>query len=101
MDSSKVVSLLFVIANVALLGLYAWGMIRTVRQKTGIPPWPLRLVADAKGSPRFGFIYVLLMVSVATLVFVFATTPTRAQRREAQLDRIEQLLREIRDEVRR
>lgn len=42
-----------------------------------------------------------MVVSVATLVFVSFRTPTRAQRREAQLDRIEQLLREIRDDARK
>jgi hypothetical protein len=95
-----VLDLLFLTVNGAFLILYLWGMIRAARRVSTPPPWPLRLVTDATGTPRMGFIYVMLSVSVVLLVVLLASTPSRAQQQRQQLDRIEDLLREIRDELR-
>jgi hypothetical protein len=94
-----VINAIIITVQLTLLGLYFWGMIRAARRTTGPAPWPLRLIVDAKGSPRMSFIYVMLVVSAILFVVSLATWPSEARQRSQQLDRIEQLLREIRDEL--
>jgi len=83
-----------------LIGLYFWGMIRTIRKVSGPPPWPLRLVTDATGTPRMAFVVVMLGIAVGLMVLLVATTPTRAEQRQQQLDRIEQMLQALLDQHR-
>jgi hypothetical protein len=98
---STLVNVVICAVQFGFLGLYLWGMIRAARRTPGPPPWPLRLVMEDTGSPKMPFIYVMLAVSVVLFVVLITTAPSQAQQRRQQLDRIEQLLREIRDEVRR
>jgi hypothetical protein len=90
------------IVQCVFIALYLWGMIRAARRTPGPPPWPLRLLTDSTGSPRMGAIYGMLATSVVLLVVLLAMAPpTQAQQQHQQLDRIEGLLREIRDAVKR
>ena len=91
---------LILIVQFTLLGWCLWGMLWASRHRSaGPPPQWLRPVVDADGSPRLSFNFMLIGVSVVCLVLIFATTPSRAQQQRQQFDRIEELLREIRDAV--
>jgi hypothetical protein len=94
---------LLLVIQFSLLGLGLWGMHwRAHRLTPGPPPWWLRPVLDATGSPRLTFNYVMVGVSIVVLLVIVATAPpSHAQQQRQQLDRIEDLLREIRDAVRR
>lgn len=93
---------LLLVIQFSLLGLCLWGMYwRAQRRTPGPPPWWLRPVLDATGSPRLTFNYVMVGVSIVVLLVIVARTPSHAQQQRQQLDRIEELLREIRDAVRR
>jgi hypothetical protein len=94
-------SYVFLIVQGTFLALYLWGTSRAARRTPGPPPWPLRLVMQDTGSPRMGFIYTMFCVSVVLLVVILARIPSHAQQQRQQLDRIEHLLREIRDGVQR
>lgn len=95
------IPIVLLIVQFTLLGLYLWGAVWSAQRRATPPPWPLRLIVDATGSPSLRFSAVLFGVSLVVLVVTFATPSRSQQRRQQQFDRIEQLLREIRDGVQR